>query len=446
MTDPKSGSPTEGGGSRGDEPGSSALAAPPTPEEIADAAHGDAVGAGDRMPPWLWRATILVFGMGLAAYAALVFIRQIRSLILWLIAALFLSFALEPAVNWLVKHGWRRGLATLAVLAFLALLVVVLIASMVPLVLGQVQSLIDKVPSWLDRLAPRAKEWFNIDISTAAVLDSLKNLNTHVGDIAKNVAGNVLGFGTAILGAIFQMATIALFTFYFVADGPRMRRALCSALPPKRQRDVLFAWEVGIEKTGGYLYSRLLLGAISGTCFFILLKILGVPFAVPLALWMGVVSQFVPVVGTYIAAALPLLVAVLVRPVDALIVLIYILIYQQVENYLLSPKISAHTMQLHPAVAFGAAITGASIGGAVGAFLALPAAAIIQGVGGTYIRRHDIVETDLTREEPEEESDAKSAMSRLKQRLTRHGDEDDEGSDTPSAGDDHATPPSDERP
>jgi predicted PurR-regulated permease PerM len=446
LTDPKTASPPEGGGSRGDEAGSSALAAPPTREEIAAAAHGGTAAArADKMPPWLWRATALVFAMGLAAYAALVFIRQIRSLILWLIAALFLSFALEPAVNWLVRHGWRRGLATLAVLALLALLVVVLIASMVPLVLGQVQSLIEKVPEWLNRLAPRAKEWFNIDISTAAVLRSLKNLNTDVKDVAKNVAGNVLGFGTAILGAIFQMATIALFTFYFVADGPRMRRAICSALPPQRQRDVLFAWEVGIEKTGGYLYSRLLLGAISGTCFFVLLKILGVPFAVPLALWMGVVSQFVPVVGTYIAAALPLLVAVLVRPVDALIVLIYILIYQQVENYLLSPKISAHTMQLHPAVAFGAAITGASIGGAVGAFLALPAAAIIQGVGGTYIRRHDVVETELTRQEPDEEESGEkaSAMSRLKQRLTRHGDDHDPGS---TLGDDRADPPSGERP
>src|SRR4029077_18098637 len=186
-------------------------------------------------------------------------------------------------VKWLGKHWGRRGLAPLAVLALLALLVVVLIASMVPLVLGQVQSLIERVPEWLNRLAPRAKEWFNIDISTAAVLRSLKNLNTCVKDVSKNVAGNVLGFGTAILGAIFQMATIALFTFYFVADGPRMRRAICSALPPKRQRDVLFAWEVGIEKTGGYLYSRLLLGSMSGLCFFILLKVIGVPFAIPLA-------------------------------------------------------------------------------------------------------------------------------------------------------------------
>ncbi|HEV8120671.1 MAG TPA: AI-2E family transporter [Candidatus Polarisedimenticolia bacterium] len=377
------------------------------------------------MPPWLWKAALLVIGMVAAAYAAFVFVRQIRSLIIWLIAALFLSFALEPAVNWLVKHGWRRGLATLAVLLALVLMVAVLIASMVPLVLGQVQSLIEKVPEWLDKLAPRAKEWFNIDISTAAVLRQIKHLNSDVKGVAQNVAGNVLGFGTAILGAIFELATIALFTFYFVADGPRMRRTICSTLPPRRQREVLFAWEVGIDKTGGYLYSRLLLGAISATCFFILLKIIGVPFAVPLALWMGVVSQFVPVVGTYIAAALPLLVAVLVSPVDALIVLIYVLVYQQVENYLLAPKISAHTMQLHPAVAFGAAICGASVGGAVGAFLALPAAAIIQGVGGTYIRRHEVVDTELTQDAPNTEAAKPGMTERVRARLSRRGADED---------------------
>jgi predicted PurR-regulated permease PerM len=410
MADPTATSASEGKGSPEDDPGSSALAAPPTAEEQAHTRGSERSGA-ERMPPWLWKAALLVIGMVAAAYAAFVFVRQIRSLIIWLIAALFLSFALEPAVNWLVKHGWRRGLATLAVL--------------LALVLGQVQSLIEKVPEWLDKLAPRAKEWFNIDISTAAVLRQIKHLNSDVKGVAQNVAGNVLGFGTAILGAIFELATIALFTFYFVADGPRMRRTICSTLPPRRQREVLFAWEVGIDKTGGYLYSRLLLGAISATCFFILLKIIGVPFAVPLALWMGVVSQFVPVVGTYIAAALPLLVAVLVSPVDALIVLIYVLVYQQVENYLLAPKISAHTMQLHPAVAFGAAICGASVGGAVGAFLALPAAAIIQGVGGTYIRRHEVVDTELTQDAPNTEAAKPGMTERVRARLSRRGADED---------------------
>src|SRR5207302_2940048 len=210
--------------------------APPTSEEIALEA-GAGLTAADGMPRWLWRAVLLVIGMVAASYAALTFVRQIRSLIVWLISALFLSFALEPAVNWLGRHGWKRGLATFAVLLGLAVLVIVMIASMVPLVLAQVQGLIEKVPSWLDHLSVYTKRWFNVDVSSGGVLSQVKNFGADVKGVAGNVAGNVLGFGTAVLGAVFQLATIALFTFYFVADGPRMRRGICSLLPPKRQRE-----------------------------------------------------------------------------------------------------------------------------------------------------------------------------------------------------------------
>ena len=119
-----------------------------------------------------------------------------------------------------------------------------------------------------------------------------------------------------------------------------------------------------------------------------------VPSALPLALWMGLISQFIPVVGTYIAAAVPLLVALLENPWSAVIFIIYVLLYQQVENYVLSPHITARTMQLHPAVAIGAALAGGMLAGAVGAFLALPLAAIIQASVGTYLVRHDIIESD----------------------------------------------------
>jgi predicted PurR-regulated permease PerM len=100
------------------------------------------------------------------------------------------------------------------------------------------------------------------------------------------------------------------------------------------------------------------------------------------------------VVGTYIAAAIPLLVALLERPWSALVVLIYVILYQQIENYVLSPKLTEKTMQLHPAIAIGAAIAGAILYGPIGAFLALPAAAILQVVASSYIRRHEIIEDD----------------------------------------------------
>jgi predicted PurR-regulated permease PerM len=104
-------------------------------------------------------------------------------------------------------------------------------------------------------------------------------------------------------------------------------------------------------------------------------------------------------VGTYIAAAVPLLVALLEDPWKALWFLIFVIIYQQIENYLLAPRITAKTMQLHPAVAFGAALAGGSISGLLGAFMALPAAAVIQSTISTYLKRHEVVETQLTRED-----------------------------------------------
>jgi predicted PurR-regulated permease PerM len=147
-----------------------------------------------------------------------------------------------------------------------------------------------------------------------------------------------------------------------------------------------------------------LLALFSGLATFFILTALGVPFAVPLAVWMGLVSQFIPTIGTYIAMALPLLVAVVQGPSDALILLIFFTVYQQIENYLLSPRITARTMELHPALAFAFAVAGASISGIVGAFLALPFAAIVQAVGSTYVHRHDVAETDLTRVHTPEES------------------------------------------
>ena len=112
--------------------------------------------------------------------------------------------------------------------------------------------------------------------------------------------------------------------------------------------------------------------------------------------WVGVISQFVPVVGTYIAGVLPLVVGLLGEPVDGLWVLVTIAVYQQIENYLISPRITAHTMQIHPAVAFGSVIAGSAILGVVGALLALPAAATIQSVIGSVARRHEVSEELLS--------------------------------------------------
>ena len=217
-------------------------------------------------------------------------------------------------------------------------------------------------------------------------------------DYATDLAGSLFGVGTRLLGTIFSGLTILLFTFYLTADAPRLRRTVLSVLPAGRQREVLNVIEVAIEKTGAYFYSRALLAALAAFVTWLVLMILDVPFALPLGIWVGVLSQFVPVFGTYLGGVLPVLIALLDSPGKAIGVLIYIIVYQQVENYLISPRITARTMSLHPAVAFGAAIIGGTLLGAPGTLMALPVAATVQAFVSTYLHRHELVDSDLLRE------------------------------------------------
>jgi predicted PurR-regulated permease PerM len=159
---------------------------------------------------------------------------------------------------------------------------------------------------------------------------------------------------------------------------------------------VLDVWELAVTKTGGYLYSRALLALVSALFHWVVFQAAGIQAPIPLALWVGLVSQFLPVVGTYLAGILPVVITFLDSPVKAAVVLGFIIVYQQLENYFFAPRITARTMELHPAVAFGAALAGFELLGAAGAVLALPAAAMLQAVLGGWGQRHDVVDSDLT--------------------------------------------------
>jgi len=366
------------------------------PEALEMEREGERPGA--HMPPWIPRLLLTVIVYMGGAYLLYQAVLKVRSLLFMVVVSLFLSFAVEPAVNFLAQQGWRRGAATGFILLGVILIGIVLLVSMVPLLIAQIQDLVSEIPGWLDTISERANDWLGVDLSVTGAVTQAEDIEGALRTYGADVAGNLLGFGAAVISGLFQLLTIMLFTFYLVADGPKVRRSICSLLPPRRQREVLQTWEIAINKSGAYFYSRMLLALINGGLLYGLLRIMGVPFALPLALWSGLFSQFVPVVGTYIASVLPILVALLNDPFDALVVLVYILIYQQVENYALSPRITKHTMQLHPAVAIGSAIAGGSLAGPIGAFLSLPAAAIIQASIGTFVRRHDVLESELTAE------------------------------------------------
>ncbi|MFE5586723.1 AI-2E family transporter [Kitasatospora sp. NPDC056531] len=342
------------------------------------------------MPRWLPRAMVLFLVLvGLFQLADWAF-RQLIDLFVMLLVAFFLSLALEPAVDRMAARGVRRGVGTFLVFVAVGIAVVGFLAALGTLLVDQVAKIAEDMPHLVDNLIGWINRTFHQDLSLGELQKRLLKDSGTIEGYAQQAADNVWGVSSTLIGGLFQTFTVGLFTFYFTAEGPRVRRTVCSLLPPSKQGEVLRAWEIALAKTGGYLYSRAVLAVVSAAGHWVMFELIDLPYSAALAIWVGVMSQFVPTIGTYLAGALPVLVALTVEPVDALWVLVFTVVYQQIENYVLHPRITARTVDVHPAVAFGAVIAGAALLGAVGALIAIPAAATLQGFVGTYVRRYEV--------------------------------------------------------
>lgn len=352
---------------------------------------GGAAGPNGRMPRWLPRAMVLalalvaVFQLGSWAF------HQLTGLLVNILIAFFLALAIEPAVSWMASRGIRRGLATFVVFIGVIVVAAGFVTLLGSILADQIIRLIEGFPEYLDSVINWVNTHFRADLKRVDIQEGLLR-SDWLRNYVQNSATGVLDVSAQVIGGLFQLLTIALFSFYFAADGPRLRRTICSLLPPARQAEVLRAWEIAVNKTGGYLYSRGLMALISGAAHFVLLQVLDVPYAPVLAVWVGLVSQFIPTIGTYLAGALPMLIAFTVDPWYALWVLIFVVIYQQFENYVLQPKLTSKTVDIHPAVAFGSVIAGTALLGAVGALIAIPAIATLQAFLGAYVKRYDVTD------------------------------------------------------
>ena len=348
-----------------------------------------------RPPAWLGRALVMavvaVF-IGILAWRALSLLESVTTII---VLSWFIALAMEPSIRWIVRHGVRRTRATGLVMLGGILGSVVIIALFGNLFVQQVIDFVENVPEYYASLAEWLDESFGLQIPTAdEAVDSL-------GGNWQSVAPSIIGAGASIIGAFFTATSIGLVTYYMSSAGPRFRAAVLQFLEPGRQREVLRVWEVSQEKVADFITSRLLLAGLSAGFTWLFLVIVDVPYALALAAFTGIVSQFVPTIGTYIGGALPVAVALTISPAKGLIVLAYIIAYQQVENLIFSPKVAAKTLELNPAISFLGVIAFGAVFGAMGAFLALPVMATIQAVASTYIRRHELVDDPLLHEDVE---------------------------------------------
>ena len=345
------------------------------------------------LPPWFRRAVVMVILLVVASQAALWAFGMLTSFWFTIFFAFFLGLAMEPIVNRLERRGVKRGLGTFLVMAGLLLGTVVFFWVFGALLVEQLAQLVKSIPALIENTITWINNTFNTSLDQNKILEALGVKVSDLATYAANLGLGLLNLVFSAVGAIFSLFTVLLFAFYFAADGPRFRRTLASWLPPNRQRTFLTVWDISTQKAGGYVISRGIMALISAIFHGIVFYVIDLPYWLPMALWVGLVSQFIPTIGTYLAGALPIVLALAEGDwVKAIVVLIAVTGYQQIENYYVSPRVTQSTLEIHAAVAFGSVIVGASLFGATGALLAIPVVATLQAVAETYGRRYELVD------------------------------------------------------
>ncbi|NBU38125.1 MAG: AI-2E family transporter [Actinobacteria bacterium] len=226
-------------------------------------ADTDNSGISQRMPRWWPRAVVLFWAGALGALAFRHVFHRLSSFFILLLVSLFIALAIEPGVNKLEARGWKRGRATISIILAIIVLSLAFLGVVGTLVGQQVADLLKNSSTYVNDTVKFVNDTFNANIDPAQVNAKIADPNGPVQQFIRSQQDNVFSLSVQALGALFQSFTVLLFSFYLVADGPRLRRSICSRLSPERQRRVLDTWNLAITKTGGYLYSRLLLAALS---------------------------------------------------------------------------------------------------------------------------------------------------------------------------------------
>jgi predicted PurR-regulated permease PerM len=345
-----------------------------TTEELAD--ELGTAGWHSQWPPmsyWI-RVTVTVvltfYVLGLAA--------AVLNILILVLIALVLAVGLDPAVRRLVASGLRRGVAVALIFLSFVVFIVLFGLLVLPPLVNQITGLADDVPRYARELAMR-DDWIGSYLRehdvTAAVQNFISTLPERVGESF----GTILGVAGRVGSALFNIVTVAILMVYFMLSLPSMRGKATLALHADRRDRGARVIDQSIEKIGGYVYGNVITSLICGIAALLALLTLGVPFAVPLAMWAGL-ADLIPAVGSYLGAVPAIIVASFVSPVRGLVALAYFIAYQQFENYVLVPKVMQNAVNLSPAAVIVSTLIGGSLFGFAGALLALPVAATVKVV------------------------------------------------------------------
>ena len=286
----------------------------------------------------------------LAAYALWQAVSSLGTVLTLLTVAFFLTLSLNPVVELLVRRGLRRGGAVAAVFALAVGAFVLLGFVVVPPVTQQAGELAQSAPGYVNDVLsnPRVQD---IDQHYHVVEKIQEEVNKRLtdSDFMSQVAGGVLGAGRIVAEGIFSTLTVLVLTLYFLSSLPTLKQAAYAVVPASRRPRVISLSEEIMRRVGSYAIGQVVVAAVNAFCAWIMMSIVGIPYAAVLAVAVGFLG-LVPMVGATLGAVLVAVVALFDDPTKAVIALVYFVVYQQTENYLVAPRIMQRTVSVPGAV------------------------------------------------------------------------------------------------
>ena len=383
-----------------------------TPSRLSPSEQGDTGIKFD--PTSVRRSGVILMTLGAAFLLGVWLFSVTRHFLFLILLAWLFAVALEPGIRWLTARGRSRGMSA-AIVGGGTLLVGLLLAIVFgKLFFDQISQFVKSVPDTATSLIHWVNGRFGTKLDTTSLTSKLNLSQSNIQTWAGPLSGGVLSVFGSLASVAFDLVTVVVFGFYFAGSGPNFFRTLATGMSPRHQKVFVTVSDITTAKTGGYVASKIALAGLSAFFHGIFFALIGVPYWLPFALLGGVTAQFVPMIGTYIGIALPVLATVFASPWKAIAIIAFATVYQQIESYYFTPRVSAKTMDVNPAIALAAVFVGAAIWGPLGALIGIPLAAAGVSILQTYQRSYDLVpeaaahvgQTDMGQPEPESEPPA----------------------------------------
>lgn len=314
---------------------------------------------------WKVAAGILVI------YAIAKMIVAVQNVLILILVSMILAIGFQPAVASLERRGMKRGLAVSAISLAGFLVVAGFLALIVPTIIRQLGQLVDQAPDYLSRAQQ--------DNGFIADLNERFKLMEKLRTLGEDIPSTALSLVRSFTSLVFNTLTVVILTLYFTTSLPKLRHSVAALLRRRDRENFERILEESTQRVGGYVLGNLLISLIAGVVSFVALLVIGVPYAAALAFWVAL-ADLIPTIGAILGALAAVIVAAFAGVPELVATIVFFAVYQQVENYVVAPRVMRKAIEMSAAAVIVAVLIGGSLAGFIGALLALPAAAVIKVV------------------------------------------------------------------